>query len=101
VTNLAPFYTSLPKSPVTVTFGKPFTYNLPSSVDPESLPYTTSILSGPSYVTQLSSTQLKIKPMNCLTDFGDKIVNLKLEDEEPKSTNYSFLIKVINLPPKF
>ena len=39
--------------------------------------------------------------MNCLTDFGDKIVNLKLEDEEPKSTPYSFLIKVINLPPKF
>ena len=42
-----------------------------------------------------------INPVNCATDFGNKTVQIKLEDEYPSSTVYSFDIEVSNLPPLF
>jgi len=74
---------------------------LPTSSDPEGLPYTTTILSGPSYVTILSNTQARIFPSNCRTDLGNIDLYIKLEDEEPKSFTYSFMLKVPNSPPVF
>ncbi len=72
VTNQPPKLTSSIKTPIFVSFGKSIIYDLPTSIDPEGLPYSTTIIRGPSYVTQLSATQLRIFPTNCLTDFGDQ-----------------------------
>lgn len=80
ITNQAPIVTSTIPTSVTATFGVSLTYNLPTSADPEGLPYTTTIQTGPSYVTQLSNTQIKINPNSCLTDFGTQTVTIKLED---------------------
>jgi hypothetical protein len=78
------------QSPVSLTFGQEIIYNLPKSMDPEGLPYKTAIESGPSYVSLISSaTQLRIKPINCGTDFGTKTVNMILYDEEPANETYS------------
>ena len=49
-------------------------------MDPEGLPYTTTIMSGPSYASLISNTQISIHPTNCVTDFGNKTVKIKLED---------------------
>ena len=72
-------------------------------MDPEGLSYTTKILNNlPTYATLTNSdTQLKILPINCLTDFGNKVISIILEDDEPKTLIYSFTIKVPNLPPEF
>jgi hypothetical protein len=40
-------------------------------------------------------------PVNCATDFGVKTITIKLEDQQPLSSTYSFNIKVPNLPPSF
>ena len=56
--NLAPNITSKIESPISITFGKSSTYNLPTSVDPEGLDYKTIIKSGPSFVEKISNTQL-------------------------------------------
>ena len=78
------------ESPVVLTFGQEFIYNLPTSMDPEGLPFITTIESGPSYVSLISSaTHLRIKPINCATDFGAKTVTLILEDQEPANDTYS------------
>jgi hypothetical protein len=76
-------------------------YNLPYSVDPEGLPFKTTIESGPSFVKLISNTSLKINPNNCGTDFGNKTVYIKIEDEFPSSSVYSIDIEVSNLPPLF
>jgi hypothetical protein len=47
------------------------------------------------------NTTLSINPLNCITDFGDQKVTIKLEDEEPKSFTYDIIVKVANLPPEF
>jgi hypothetical protein len=45
---------------------------------------------------------MRINPVNCGTDFGNKTVQIKIEDEQPSSSaNYSFVIEVSNLPPLF
>jgi hypothetical protein len=44
---------------------------------------------------------MKINPVNCATDFENKTVHIKIEDEFPSSSNYSFDIKVSNSPPLF
>ena len=49
----------------------------------------------------LSNTQLRIHPVNCATDFGVKTITIKLEDQEPLSSAYSFNINVPNLRPSF
>lgn len=72
VPNDPPRLTSPVNTPITISFGKPVIYNLPTSMDPEGLPYTTTIIKGPSYVKKLSDTQLKLFPVNCVTDFGDQ-----------------------------
>jgi hypothetical protein len=53
VTNQAPTLTGTPVTPFSMNFGETYNYDLPTSSDPEGLPYTTSLLSGPSYVTLL------------------------------------------------
>ncbi len=55
VTNEAPKVTSTIPSDVTVTFGTDFIYNFPTSIDPENLPFTTSIVSGPAFATVISN----------------------------------------------
>jgi hypothetical protein len=42
------------QSPVVLTFGQELIYNLPKSMDPEGLAYSTTIESGPSYVSLIS-----------------------------------------------
>jgi hypothetical protein len=74
VTNQAPILIGTPTSPFTVNFGQTYNYVLPTSSDPEGLPYTTTLVSAPSYVTLLSNNTLHINPKNCTSDFGDKIV---------------------------
>jgi hypothetical protein len=102
VTNQAPnVIASTVPTEITATFKVDYTYTLPSSTDPEGLSYTTTILSGPSYATVLSNTQLRVYPVNCATDFGVKTITIKLEDQQPLSTTYSFNIKVPNSPPSF
>ena len=81
VTNKAPLVTSTVPTVVTASFGVDFTFALPTSADPEGLSYTTSILSGPSYASLISSTQLKIFPTNCGSDFGTNTITIKLEDQ--------------------
>ena len=44
---------------------------------------------------------MRINPVNCETDFGNKTVYIKIEDEQPSSSVYSFVIEVSNLPPLF
>jgi hypothetical protein len=44
------------QTPFVISFGKETIYNLPSSMDPEGLSYTTSLFSGPSYVSLISSS---------------------------------------------
>jgi hypothetical protein len=44
---------------------------------------------------------MKINPVNCATDFGNKTVKIKIEDEYPLNSLYSIDIEVINLPPLF
>lgn len=56
VTNQAPTVTSTIPSEVLVSFGLDLIYNLPSSKDPEGLPYIAAIQSGPSFVSLLSLT---------------------------------------------
>ncbi len=65
-------------SPYEANFGKISNYVLPASEDPEGLNYTTSIVSAPSYVTLLSNNTLNIYPKNCSSDFGERIVIIKL-----------------------
>jgi hypothetical protein len=84
-----------------MNFNETFNYILPNSSDPEGLPYTTSLVTSPSYVTLLSNNSLNINPKNCLTDFRDKTVTIKLQDQEPKSTTYSITIRVPNIVPNF
>lgn len=86
---------------VIALFGKSIDYILPTSIDPEGLPFTTTLINGPPYVTLLSPTLLTIYPINCSMDFGDKIVTIMLKDEEPKNFTYSFTIRVTNMPPAF
>ena len=72
VTNQAPVLTAAYTTPFSSTFGQNFNYVLPVSADPEGLPYTTSMVSGPSYVTFLSNNNtLNIYPKNCTGDYGD------------------------------
>ena len=82
-------------------FGQTLLHNLPLSIDPEGLNFTTTIKSGPSFATLISNTTIKLAPANCLTDFNIHTVQIKLEDEEPSSTFYSFNVSVTNLPPVF
>jgi hypothetical protein len=49
----------------------------------------------------ISNTSMKINPVNCGTDFGNKTVQIKIEDEYPSSSVYSIDIEVGNLPPVF
>jgi hypothetical protein len=78
VTNLAPIVTStIPKS-LSLVFGQDLFYNLPLSSDPEGLPYSTTILSGPSYATIISNTQARFSPSNCQTDLGNMDLYIKL-----------------------
>ena len=44
---------------------------------------------------------MKINPVNCATDFGNKTVKIKIEDEFRSSSVYSVDIEVSNLPPLF
>jgi hypothetical protein len=59
------------------------------------LPYTISISSGPSFVSLISSSQIFINPKNLATDLGNHIVQIKLEDQEPKNSIYPIVINVI------
>jgi hypothetical protein len=71
-------------------------------MDPEGLSYFTTIYTGPSYVSLISSnTQIKIYPTDCLNHFGNKTVTIRLNDQQPLYTYYSFSIIVYNLPPVF
>lgn len=49
VTNLPPRVNSTIQSPVSVQFGQSLIYNLPYSIDPEGLNFTTTVQSGPSF----------------------------------------------------
>ena len=81
VTNLAPSVdpSTIPIE-ITVTFNIDTKYTLPLSTDPEGLPYTTTILNGPSYATVISNKELRLYPIDCTTDFGIKAIKIKLED---------------------
>jgi len=48
VTNQPPVNSTIP-SPVSLSFGQALIYNLPYSIDPEGLNFTTKVKSGPSY----------------------------------------------------
>ena len=50
VTNLPPCTTTTFITPFAIDFGVTTIYGLPNSKDPEGLPYTTAINSGPSYI---------------------------------------------------
>jgi hypothetical protein len=63
-------------------------YNLPLSIDPEGLNFTTTVKSGPSFAYLISSTSMKINPWNCGTDFGNKTVEIEIKDEFPSSLVY-------------
>ena len=89
VTNQPPKTTSTFVTPIIIKFGEKTPYDLPASMDPEGLFYTTTIFSGPSFASLISSTQLQLYPKNCATDFRNFTVKIKLEDEQPASTNYS------------
>jgi hypothetical protein len=69
---------------------------LPSTSDPENLPYFTKIDTGPSFITLLSNTQLKISPHTCQTDIGTHLIQISVFDEEPKSISYSFNLHISN-----
>ncbi len=100
VTNQPPKFTKTLPSSLDVNIGSPISYPLPPSIDPEGLPYNISIMSGPSYVSLISNSSIMlINPSSCESDFGNQTVKIKLEDEQPLSTNYSILINVKNLPP--
>ncbi len=86
VNNLAPQVTSTVPVEVLGTFGVSSTYTLPTAIDPEGMAFTTTLVTSPSFVTLLSSTQITINPINCNTDLGSFTVTIKLEDGEPKST---------------
>jgi hypothetical protein len=48
---------------------------LPATEDPEKLDYSTKIAKGPkNFLSVLSNSQLKISPLNCLTDVGTHLV---------------------------
>jgi len=71
VTNQPPVVTGvIPTTAIVALFGKSTTYNLPTSMDPENLSYSTSILSGPSYVSLISNSTIKIAPTDCISHFG-------------------------------
>ena len=71
-------------------------------MDPEGLPYNTTITNGPPFVTLISNSSVMfINPSSCQSDFGNQTVKIKLEDEQPKSTVYSIVIVVRNLPPVY
>jgi hypothetical protein len=55
VTNQPPRINSTIVSPVTLIFRETTTYNLPLSIDPEGLNYTTSIKNGPSFAKLISN----------------------------------------------
>jgi hypothetical protein len=102
ITNLPPVKTSAAMTPPILNFNKEYYYDLPSSHDPEGLHYTTTIQSGPSFVSLVSSdTKLKIFPSNCANDFTDFTVVIKLTDEEPISSAYSIDFKVNKTIPEF
>jgi hypothetical protein len=44
---------------------------------------------------------MKINPVNCGTDFGNKTVEIEIKDEYPSSSVYQINISVTNLPPLF
>ena len=44
---------------------------------------------------------MKINPVNCETDFGNKTVEIEIKDEYPSSSLYYVNIIVTNLPPLF
>jgi hypothetical protein len=67
--------------PVRLQFGQSLIHNLPYSIDPEGLNFTTSLINPPSFVSLISNTSMRINPVNCRTDFGNKTVLIKLEDE--------------------
>jgi hypothetical protein len=71
---------------VVATFGVSQTYNLPTVIDPEGLSFIMTIISGPSFVNEISNTQILINPTNCNTDIGSFTLIIKIEDGEPKST---------------
>jgi hypothetical protein len=93
--------TSTIPTQVNVTFGLDTLYTLPLSQDPEGLPYTTTLISGPQFISILSHTSMRIFPTNCRTDLGTFIIVIKLVDEQPLSFTYTFKIIVQNLPPLF
>jgi hypothetical protein len=92
VSNQAPILNGTLTTPFLTNFGQNVNYVLPNSYDPEGLPYNTSLVSAPSFVTLLPNNTLNIYPKNCTTDLGDKIVVIKLEDEEPKNFTYNITI---------
>ncbi len=56
VTNLAPTVTTTIPTDITAVFGTDYIYTLPTSMDPEGLPFTTKIVNGPSFAAVLSNT---------------------------------------------
>ncbi len=74
---------------MTLIFGQPYIYTLPTSEDPEGLPYNTTMESGPSYASLISNdTQIKLEPKNCTADFGVRYVKIRLYDEQPANKTY-------------
>lgn len=63
MTNEAPKVTSIIPTDIFLEFGKEIILDLPSSMDPEGLSYTQTILGGPGYISLTSSgLQLRIFP---------------------------------------
>ena len=49
-------------------------------MDPEGLPFNTTISSGPSFVSLMNSS-IYIDPKNCFSDIGNHTLEIKLVDE--------------------
>ena len=47
------------------------------------------------------NSSIYINPKNCLSDIGNHILEIKLEDELPASTIYRIIIEVKNMPPVY
>ncbi len=101
--NHPPRTTTSITTPVYLSFGQDYIYTLPQSADPENKPYTTSILTGPPFISMIQPANLTLRmhPTNCWTDIGHNTVEIKLEDQEPRSNVYSIEVYVENKPPNF
>lgn len=98
VTNQAPYFSSTLSTLIIVSCMIDQTEDLPLSVDPEGLPFSVVIYSGPSFLSVISNSKLRVFPQ-ARADIGLHTIILRVQDEEPKYTEYTTVIKVRNTSP--